>query len=80
MAREHKMTKWDVGQVLIKASDCLFECAVELRATNPEFADLLFRQGCEIGDVFNAFGSHSFGLRDSSALKKVEPNQERTDE
>lgn len=58
------MTKWDEGQVLIKASDALFDAATELRDTQPEFAEMLHHMGCEIGSRFNAFGSHKFGLRD----------------
>lgn len=61
--RTHKMTKWDEGQVLIKASDCLFECAAELKATQPAFAEMLREMGLTIGDHFNKFGSHNFGLR-----------------
>lgn len=61
--RVHKMTKWDEGQVLIKASDCLFDCAEELKETQPAFADMLREMGMTIGDVFNKFGSHQFGLR-----------------
>jgi hypothetical protein len=61
--REHKMTKWDEGQVLIKASDTLFECASELRATQPGFADMLHHMGCQIGTEFERFESHAFGLR-----------------
>lgn len=58
------MTKYDEGQVLIKASDELFECAFELRETQPEFADMLHHMGCKIGSIFNKFESHGFGLRD----------------
>lgn len=61
--RVHKMTKWDEGQVLIKASDCLFDCANELRETQPEFAKMLTDMDLEIGSVFNKFGSHKFGIR-----------------
>lgn len=61
--RVHKLTKWDEGQILIKASDNLFECAVELRPTQPELAQLLHHMGCKVGDAFNKFGSHVFGLR-----------------
>lgn len=61
--KTHKMTKWDEGQILIKASDCLFECASELRETQPVFADLLKEMALTIGDHFNNFDSHNFGLR-----------------
>lgn len=61
--RQHKMTVWDEGQVLIKASDTLFECAQELRETKPEYADRLYHAACEIGDIFNLHKSHVFGLR-----------------
>ncbi len=62
--RHHKMTKYDEGQVLVKASDQLFECASELRETQPEMADVLYHMGCQIGSIFNRFGSHHFGLID----------------
>lgn len=61
--RVHSMTKWDEGQVLIKASDCLFDCAKELHDTQPEFAKMLRNMALEIGTVFNEFGSHRFELR-----------------
>lgn len=61
--RIHKMTLYDEGQVLIKASDELFECAHELKETQPILSGMLFHMGCQIGTVFNEFGSHKFGLR-----------------
>lgn len=65
--RVHKMLKWDQGQVLIKASDELFDCALELKETQPGFAQMLFHMACVIGDKFNAYGSHGFGLRGTDA-------------
>lgn len=57
------MKRLDEGQVLIKASDCLFDCASELKETQPELAKILENMGLEIGTVFNKLGSHRFYLR-----------------
>lgn len=62
--RVHKMTKYDEGQVLIRASDELFECATELRDTQPELSDMLHHMGCQIGSKFNELKyPQGFGLR-----------------
>lgn len=60
--RIHKMTKWDEGQILIKAHDTLAECAEELLPTQPEFAKILHEMALDIGSMFNEFESHKFGL------------------
>ena len=60
--RVHKMTEYDVGQVLIKASDTLFECAAELR-DYPSLYNTLYHMGCSIGTTFNNRSSYGFGLR-----------------
>jgi hypothetical protein len=57
------MTKWEAGQVIIRASDTAFECAFELRETQPDFADTLFHMGCQLGTMLGKLDSHSFGLR-----------------
>ena len=61
--RTHKMTDYDVGQILIKASDTLFECAADLKEASPALSDMLFHMGCKIGTIFNSIDSHTFGLR-----------------
>ncbi len=62
--RVHEITEYDVGQVLIRASDNLFECAHELRQTKPELAYLLYHMGCEVGSAFNkGHYPQQFGLR-----------------
>lgn len=60
--REHKLTKWDIGQILIKAHDCLAECKVELLEVQPAMAQELGEMALDIGGMFNRWGSHSFGL------------------
>lgn len=62
--RIHKMTKWDEGQVLIEASDTLFECARELKKTQPELAKMLRDMALQVNKSFNEFGSHDFLLKD----------------
>lgn len=58
------LTKWEAGQVLVKAHDCLWECQHELKEQYPEFSKMLKEMALKIGTEFNAFGSHKFGLAD----------------
>jgi hypothetical protein len=66
------MTKYDEGQLLITASDCLFSCADQLRSTQPKYAETLEDFARCIGDIFNKHGSHEFSIRGSfdGAIKK----------
>lgn len=68
----HKMTKYDAGQVLIKAFDTLTECAEELKELYPEQSKMLRVSALEIGTHFNASWQETqgFGLPDLNDLKK----------
>lgn len=57
-----KLTDWEAGQELIKASDCLGECYSELKETHPRLAEIIHECRLTIGDHFNKLGSHEFGL------------------
>lgn len=73
----HKMTRWDEGQVLIKAHDCLMECAKELKETLPKYSHNLEKMALTIGTLFNSLGSHEFGLRDLTELEAPERKGKR---
>lgn len=61
-----KLTEWEAGQVLIKASDCLWECVGELSDEYPQYAKELKKMARRVGSIFNGHGSHVFGLRDEN--------------
>lgn len=58
-----KLTRWEVGQSLLKSVDALDECEVDLRlAGYRKLAGVLRECRLTIGDHFNAGGSHSFAV------------------
>jgi len=73
------LTKWDVGQCLIKCADTLHEEEDDLReAGYEELAKMLHECRLTIGDHFNKFGSHEFGLpahdqTTKASLRRCEP-------
>jgi len=65
--KEHKMTLWDAGQVLVSTQDTMFENSVDLRKGGfAKQADLIFELALKLGDEFNSMHTgHTFGLRGS---------------
>jgi hypothetical protein len=58
-----EMTDWECGQELIAIQDTMFDRIQGLEKTHPEIYKAIYNKACEIGDIFNALGSHEFGLR-----------------
>ncbi len=58
----NKLTDWEAGQELIKASDCLVEVRSELFNSHPALADMLIPMINKISREFDALGSHGFGI------------------
>lgn len=57
------MTRWEAGQILIDCNDHLCEKRNELKDNGfPDLAEKLDAIKLQIGDLFNGFGSHEFGL------------------
>lgn len=73
--RVHKMTAWDEGQILIKAFDCLAECAHELKETQPEYSKKLDKMARTVGSLFNEHKSHKFGLPGLEQPRSDEGNE-----
>jgi hypothetical protein len=62
---EHKpLTKWEAGQELIRAADCLSAVAFDLKDDWPEFADAVRKARERIAEQFNkeCLDTHGFGL------------------
>lgn len=61
--RPPEMTKWEAGQILIDCNDHLGNKCDELKSNGyPELAEKLDGIKRLIGDLFNDFDSHAFGL------------------
>lgn len=61
--RQPPMTDWEAGQILVDCNDHLFEKCFELKVNGyPELSEKLDGIKRQIGDLFNQFGSHNFGL------------------
>lgn len=57
------MTRWEAGQILIECNDKLCDKIEELKDNGyPDLAEKLDPIKRQIGDLFNEFGSHEFGL------------------
>lgn len=57
------LTKWEVGQELIKCADVLGEAESECEGAGyKDLAEVLRKCRLEIGFHFNKLGSHDFGL------------------
>lgn len=57
------MTRWEAGQILIDCNDKLEEGESELKDEGyTELAEKLRLINLQIGDLFNEWGSHEFGL------------------
>jgi len=68
--REMKLTKWEVGQDLIKVADLCSMLKVEMKDQYPELYKMLDDVQRTVGDHFNKLGSHNFGLLDHSHKEK----------
>lgn len=66
-----KITSWEEGQELIKAHDCLFGVASELKETKPEWSKELRAMALRIGTIFNEHKSHGFMLRDETESTSI---------
>ena len=66
------MTKWEVGQCLIKIADIMSEVETDLwREGRSEYAGLLRPMRLSIGDIFNEINEHGF-LLPSNNIKESE--------
>lgn len=63
-------TDWEAGQALIKCYDEMYEQEKDLRdAGYRKLANVVREARFNIGDAFNALGSHDFNLRGNNAAR-----------
>jgi len=72
------MTNWEIGQDLIAISDYIDEKLEDItNSGNDELALELERIQAQVGDLFNKYNDHCFGIFDSSWLDGESKGEER---
>lgn len=65
-----KLTKWEVGQVLIDVSDKIGSAIDDLiDSKETEVAKTLTELMAKVGDLFDKNNDHAFGILNSESLK-----------
>jgi len=63
------MTKWELGQDLIAINDDIAEKIYDMnKAGHTELAIKLDLIRAQVGDLFNEYSDHAFGVFDSNSL------------
>lgn len=65
------MTKWEIGQELIAISDFIGDRRVEIAETIPQLSRELYKIQQQVGDLFNEYNNHDFGIIDSTMPYRV---------
>lgn len=56
------LTDWEVGQDLIAMQEEILERVGDFKDSHPEAYKVALKAALDIGDFFNGFGSHGFGI------------------
>lgn len=65
------LTKWELGQEIIRAHDAVGDLRGELSSSgHKDIAEEFKVIHAQIGDLFNKYSAHGFGIFDSAELSK----------
>lgn len=75
------MTKWEIGQDIIKINDAMCEVVTELRENgHGVISNRLNTIRALVGDLFNDCNDHTFGIFDSDSINKYPETTNSTQE